>query len=155
MHRTQGAFAQGSLRPCVIPVLKCFCQDVLKISVRLPVLHFTNKVLFATTSYAIMFGSDELLIQFWLSLYPMLLFLLTHFKWTFFIFSCGAVISIPWSYYSSSFCIFFFIFFIFHFHLFSFLKNLLIRGNDSHCTQMPKNSVKIVIGTWNLNDKIT
>ena len=31
-------------------------------------------MLFAPTSYAKMFGSDERLIQFWLSLYPLLLF---------------------------------------------------------------------------------
>ena len=42
-----------------------------------PLLHFTNKVLFAPASYAKMFGSDECLIQFFLYLYPILLFPLT------------------------------------------------------------------------------
>ena len=37
-------------------------------------LHFTNKVLFAPTSYDKMFGSDKRLIQFFLSLYPMLIY---------------------------------------------------------------------------------
>ena len=56
-------------------------NDVLTISVRFESpLHFTENVLFATTSYTKMFGSDERLIQFWLSLYLMLLFTRTPFK---------------------------------------------------------------------------
>ena len=45
-----------------------------------PLLHFTNKVIFAPTSYAKNFGSDERQIQFWLFLYPMLFFPHTRFK---------------------------------------------------------------------------
>ena len=56
-------------------------NDVLTISVRFESpLHFTENVLFATTSYTKMFGSDERLIQFWLSLYLVLLFTRTPFK---------------------------------------------------------------------------
>ena len=48
-----------------------------------PCWHFTNRVLFAPTSYTNMFGSDERLINFWLSLYPMLLFPRSPFKISF------------------------------------------------------------------------
>ena len=37
-------------------------------------LHFKNKMLFGLSPYAKMFGSDEHLIQFFLSIYPVLLF---------------------------------------------------------------------------------
>ena len=45
-----------------------------------PLWHFSNKVLFAPTSHTKIIGSDSRLIQFWLSLYPMLLFPRTPFK---------------------------------------------------------------------------
>ena len=65
-------------------IKRCFEQigSIYKIE---PVWHFTNKMLFAPTSYEKMFYRDKRLIQFWLYLYPMLLFLRTPFK---VIFSC-------------------------------------------------------------------
>ena len=62
------------------PHLTMFSQYIGSIYKIEPLLNFTNKVCFAPTSYAKMFGSDERLIQFWLPLYPMLLFPLTPFK---------------------------------------------------------------------------
>ena len=60
-------------------ILRCFehIGSIYKIE---PLLHFNNKVLFARTSYTKMFGSNERLIQFWLSLHSMLLFPLTPLR---------------------------------------------------------------------------
>ena len=45
-----------------------------------PNLYFHQIELWTPTSFAEMFGSNERLIQFWLSLYPWLLFPQTPFK---------------------------------------------------------------------------